>query len=74
MFVHIFLNRLKCLLRDKETIFWTFAFPLALALFFYLALSNIGKGDAFQGIDIAVVNDSVSGDRYFGQLWRKLQR
>jgi ABC-2 type transport system permease protein len=66
MFVHIFLNRLKCLLRDKETIFWTFAFPLALALFFYLALSNIGKGDAFQGIDIAVVNDSrYQEDQYF---------
>lgn len=66
MFAHIFLNRLKCLLRDKETIFWTFAFPLALALFFYLALSNIGKGDAFQGIDIAVVNDSrYQEDQYF---------
>ncbi len=66
MFVHIFLNRLKCLLRDKETIFWTFAFPLALALFFYLALSNIGKGDVFQGIDIAVVNDSrYQEDQYF---------
>lgn len=66
MFAHIFLNRLKCLLRDKETIFWTFVFPLALALFFYLALSNIGKGDAFQGIDIAVVNDSrYQEDQYF---------
>lgn len=58
MIAHIFLNRLKCLLRDKETIFWTFMFPLALALFFYLALSNVEKGEAFQTIDIAVVNDS----------------
>lgn len=57
MFVHIFFNRLKCLLRDRETIFWTFAFPLALAVFFYMALSNIGNKEAFREIDIAVVND-----------------
>lgn len=66
MFAHIFMNRLRCLLRDKETIFWTFAFPLALSLFFYLALSNIGKGETFQEIDIAVVNDSrYQEDLYF---------
>lgn len=66
MFAHIFLNRLRCLIRDKGTIFWTFAFPLALALFFYLALSNVGKGEVFHEIDIAVVNDSgYQEDQYF---------
>lgn len=66
MFAHIFVNRLKCLFRDKETIFWTFFFPLALALFFHLALSNIGKGEVFFVIDIAVVDDSdYQGDVFF---------
>jgi len=65
MFIHIFINRLKCLLRDRETIFWTLAFPLALALFFYMALSNVNKGEAFQEIDIAVVNDSWYQENQF---------
>ena len=58
MFGHIFVYRLKVLLRDKITIFWTIMFPIVLAVFFQLALSNIGNGDAFQPIDIAVVDDS----------------
>jgi ABC-2 type transport system permease protein len=32
MFAHIFIYRLKCLLRDKETIFWTLLFPLLFGL------------------------------------------
>ncbi|HHY64377.1 MAG TPA: ABC transporter permease [Clostridiaceae bacterium] len=65
MFVHIFANRLRCLLRDRETMFWTFMFPLALALFFYMSLSNVGKGEAFQEIDVAVVNDSWYQENQF---------
>ena len=58
MFAHIFNYRLKCLLRDKTTIFWTIAFPLILAVFFQLAFSNIGSEEIFRVIDIAVVDDS----------------
>lgn len=59
MFAHIFVNRLKCLLRDKETIFWTMMFPLILATFFNLALSNIGRNEVFKSIHIAVIEDSA---------------
>ena len=58
MFTHIFCNRLKCLLRDKENIFWTMVFPVLLAIFFYLALSNIQQGEVFQSIKIAVVDNA----------------
>lgn len=57
MFVHIFRYRLKCLFKDKVTIFWTMMFPLVLATFFQLALANIGRGEKFSPINVAVVND-----------------
>ncbi|NLE24767.1 MAG: ABC transporter permease [Clostridiaceae bacterium] len=66
MFAHIFNYRLKCLLRDKTTVFWTFAFPLILAVFFQLAFSNIGSEEIFRAIDIAVVDDlQYQEDQYF---------
>ena len=58
MFAHIFCYRLKCLLRDKETIFWTMLFPIILATFFNMAFSNINKSESFKAIDIAVVDDT----------------
>ncbi|NLP37529.1 MAG: ABC transporter permease [Firmicutes bacterium] len=56
--MHIFVNRLKCLLREKENIFWTMAFPLILAIMFNLAFSNLNKGETFQTIELAVVNNA----------------
>lgn len=58
MFAHIFLYRLRCLLRDKETIFWTMLFPILLGIFFNLAFRNINSSEVFKAINIAVVNDA----------------
>jgi ABC-type multidrug transport system, permease component len=58
MFAHIFSYRLRCLLRDKETIFWTMLFPIILATFFNMAFSNLNNQEAFKSIDIAVVDDA----------------
>ncbi len=59
MFAHIFSYRLKCLLRNREMIFWTLMFPLALATFLQLAVGNIGKAaESFQPIPIALVEES----------------
>lgn len=57
MFFHIFINKLKIILKNKSMIFWTLFFPLALATFFNLAFSNIDSGEKFKAIDIAVVNN-----------------
>ncbi|HHX75208.1 MAG TPA: ABC transporter permease [Firmicutes bacterium] len=65
---HIFVYRLKCLLRDKETIFWTLLFPLVLAVFFKLAFGNLDRGEIFQVIDLAVVdNTAYRQDQFFQQ-------
>ncbi|HHW49197.1 MAG TPA: ABC transporter permease [Clostridiaceae bacterium] len=66
MFAHIYINRLKCLFRDRETIFWTIVFPLFMAVFFNMALSNINSGEIFKAIDIAVVDDEgYQNNHYF---------
>lgn len=55
MFKHIFVNRLKTLLRNKSMIFWTLVFPIVLGTFFNLAFSNLSKEEKLDVIDIAVV-------------------
>lgn len=66
MFLHIFLTRLKCVFRDRETVFWTFLFPLILATLFGMAFSNLNKGEAFKQIAIGVVdNEQYRGDPAF---------
>lgn len=72
MFYHIFKNRLKCIIRDKTMIFWTLAFPLILATFFNLALSNIDSHEMFNSIDIAVVkNEAYQKDENFRDFLEK---
>jgi ABC-2 type transport system permease protein len=56
VFNHIFITRIKCLLRDKQLIFWTLMFPIVLATLFKVAFSNLSTGEMFKTIDIAVVN------------------
>lgn len=57
MFRHVFVNRLKCLLRDRQLIFWTFLFPAVVGTLFTLAFSNINSSMAFKSIPIAVVKN-----------------
>lgn len=57
MFGHIFINRLKIVLRQKGMIFWTLLFPIIMATFFSLALSNIVDSYNFKVIDIAIVDN-----------------
>jgi ABC-2 type transport system permease protein len=56
MFLHVFTNRFKCLLHNRQLIFWTLLYPLVLGTFFSLAFSNMGSDDAFTSIPVAVVN------------------
>lgn len=58
MFRHIYVYRLKTLIRDRETLFWTLFFPVILATFFYMGLSGIRGSNQFEPISTAVVNDS----------------
>lgn len=57
MFYHNLKYSLKTLFRDKGLIFWTFAFPILLGLFFNLAFSDIEKSETLDIIDIAIINN-----------------
>lgn len=59
MFEHIFVNRLKCLLRNRANIFWTLVFPLLLATCFNLSIRNINSYESFHPVQVAVVNDAA---------------
>ena len=58
MFFHIFVNRCKCMIRDKELMFWTLMFPIVLASLFGLTLQNTSSEDMFYKINIAVVDNA----------------
>lgn len=58
MFYQNFKYSLRILLRNKALIFWTFAFPIILGLFFNLAFQNIEKNEQLQVIDLAIINSN----------------
>ena len=58
MFAHIYTARLKCILRNRITIFWTLIFPIILATLFHFAFAGLSKQWNFEKFDIAVVNDT----------------
>lgn len=57
MFLHNFKYAFKTLFKNKSLIFWTFAFPILLGLFFNMAFSNIESSEKLSIIDIAIVNN-----------------
>lgn len=59
MFGHIYTARLKCIVRDRYTMFWTLLFPVILATLFHLAFSNLGKVSTYRATNIAVVDDAA---------------
>jgi ABC-2 type transport system permease protein len=66
MFRHIFVYRLKCLVRERMLLFWMLVYPMVLATLFSLAFANLNSNDAFQSVSIAVVrNDAYVSDAAF---------
>ncbi|SCG82186.1 antibiotic transport system permease protein [Proteiniborus sp. DW1] len=57
MFIHNYLYRLKCIVRDKQIMFWTLLFPIVLAILFNLALRNIHSTENFTEIKVGIVDD-----------------
>lgn len=51
------LYNLKITFKNKELIFWTFAFPIILGTLFYAAFSNIKTAKEYEPIKIAVVKN-----------------
>lgn len=55
--LHTLKYNIIALFRNKTLIFWTYIFPIVLALLFNLAFSNIEKDELFKTIDIGIVNN-----------------
>lgn len=66
MAVQMYMIRIKCLLKDRANIFWTFLFPIILSTFFSMAFSNLYTSETFQSIKIGVVkNESYDNNEEF---------
>ena len=73
MFIHNFKYSLKILFRNKTLIFWTFAFPIILGTFFYMAFSNIESSEKLDIINIAIIqNDDFNNNKIFKTAFEKL--
>lgn len=58
MFWHIFKYRFKCLIRDRQGVFWTCLYPIVLATLFSLAFSNLHSANLFSRIPIGVIDNA----------------
>lgn len=57
MFKHLFVNKMKILLKSKAMLFWSLIFPFVLGTFFQMALSNVGESFEMGIIPVAVVDN-----------------
>lgn len=64
MIIQLYLTRLKCLFRNKESMFWCYVFPILLATCFFFAFNNIWKIEDFKTIKIAYDSEGVSTDEF----------
>lgn len=62
MSLQLYLTRLKCLFRNKESMFWCYMFPILLATCFFFAFSNLWKLEDFKTIPIAYDNEGTTED------------
>lgn len=63
MLTHNFIYSLKTLCKNRMLLFWTFAFPILLGTFFYLAFSNIENSEKLDVFPIAIVNNDAFQNR-----------
>jgi ABC-2 type transport system permease protein len=77
MFKHVFNYRLKCLLRDRGTLFWTLIFSLLLATLFHFSIGQLA-GDTlerFNPIKVAVIDSQAyRADIGFQQMLESLSQ
>ncbi|MDO5569272.1 MAG: ABC transporter permease [bacterium] len=57
MFKHLFINKMKILLKNKTMLFWSLIFPFILGTFFQLALGNVDESFEMKVIPIAIVDN-----------------
>ena len=66
MFWNIYSKRVLGVIRNPETVIWTWIFPLMLATLFYTVFTNLDTAGQFREIPIGVVdNEAYRGDTAF---------
>ncbi len=68
MAFQLYKTRIKCLCRGYENIFWSFGFPLLLALFFYMGFNNLGSSESIDTIPVAVVTEDGTESDFIKEL------
>lgn len=61
---HLYITRLKCLFRNKESVFWCYMFPVLLATCFFFAFNNLWKVEDFSTIKIALVQEETPDENF----------
>ena len=67
--LNIYLTRIKILFNQKIMLWWALAFPIALSVLFYAALSGAYKNNPLDTIPLAIVN----GDENFNDALEKIE-
>lgn len=60
MFFYLYKTRIKCLCRSYDTLFWSYGFPIMLAIFFYMGFYNLSSNESLDTIPIAIVEGEVT--------------
>ena len=63
MGIQLYFTRLKCLFRNKESMFWSYLFPIILATCFFFAFNNLWKIEDFETIPIAYDKGGAMDDQ-----------
>ncbi len=65
--LYLYITRLKCLFRNRQSIFWCYLFPILLASCFFFAFNNLWKAEDYETIKIALVSEEKA-DENFGKV------
>lgn len=68
MSLSLYLMRIKCLMRNKQSIFWCYIFPLILSTCLYLGVSKLGVVEEFDTIKIAYISQRAESEEFLSVL------
>ena len=58
--IHIFIYRLKSLIKNKELVFWALLFPLVLVSLFNMAFGNLVEANLIRTVNVGIIGDKES--------------
>lgn len=66
MYLHLYINRIKCLFKDKSLFFWSLCYPMILGTLFYAGFGNsMDLQENFNTIPVAFVTDGTENDEFY---------